>query len=66
MKKEEIPKRLAYHRQEIDFLTNLTTGCANCQSFQFRGSHCAVWDTNVPSEVQPEGCDAWTHDGVPF
>lgn len=42
-----------------------STSCKECAHFR-PADICNEFDQPVPAEFQPQGCDSWTWDGVPF
>lgn len=41
------------------------TPCVKCDSWEPDGGFCGHWGSEVPTDVQPRGCQDWTM-GVPF
>jgi hypothetical protein len=43
------------------------SGCGTCSFFTGgRAGKCSKHNAPVPIEFQPQGCDDWTHDDIPF
>lgn len=41
-----------------------STACACCDFY--REGDCAKWESEIPAEWLPKGCEAWQDSGAPF
>lgn len=39
-----------------------TTKCWDCKEKAFEGEYCNLWESTIPAEVLPKGCEKWEFD----
>lgn len=65
MNRTELKERIEMYDRELTRLRRIKTNCHSCMYFG-SGGMCDRWGAQVPPEVQPEGCDDWIEDEIPF
>lgn len=65
MTRLDLQDRLNYCRRELDFLTNVQTGCDRCDHFNGDTKTCKTFGP-VPADFIAQGCDDWEFNDVPF
>ena len=65
MNKQQIQMKIEMLERELIITKSIPTNCNSCEYF-VHAPVCSKWQSPVPNEVRPVGCDDFVYDQIPF